>query len=59
MTTQPEPQPEERDAPPERHIEEEAMRGPGQGRPHEIRKDVGLGNEREPGPEGPPAPSDG
>ena len=58
MTTQPEPRPEERNAPPERHVEEEAMRGAGFERPDELREDVGLDEERDAEPEGAPQPTE-
>jgi hypothetical protein len=58
MTTQPEPTPEERDASLERRVEEQEMRYPGHGDPDEAREDVGLTDERDPEPEGPPSPPD-
>jgi hypothetical protein len=42
MTTQPEPEPRERDAPPERHVEEDEMRGATPADPDDAREDVGL-----------------
>jgi hypothetical protein len=58
VTTQPEPEPQERDAPPERRTEEEEMRYPGHGRPDEAREDVGLDERREPDPDEAPLPPD-
>jgi hypothetical protein len=51
VTPEPEPQPEETQAPPERREQEEATRGPGHERPDEIREDVGLDEPRRPQPE--------
>lgn len=58
MTTQPEPEPRERDAPPERRVEEDEMRYPGHGDPDEIRDDVGLDEPRSPDPEDAPETPD-
>jgi hypothetical protein len=46
MTTDPEPEPEETEALPERREEEDATRGPGHERPDEVREDVGLDEPR-------------
>jgi hypothetical protein len=56
MTTQPEPEPQERDAPPERRVEEDEMRYPRHGDPEDVREDVGLEKPRDPEPEGAPVP---
>lgn len=58
MTTQPEPEPEERDASLERRVEEQEMRYPGHGTPDEAREDVGLTEERDADPDGAPLPPD-
>jgi hypothetical protein len=50
-------EPEERDVPLERRVEEQAMRGPGHERPDDLRERVGLDEERDPEPgEAPPPP---
>jgi hypothetical protein len=56
VTTEPEPEPTERDAPPERRAEEEAMRYPKHDDPDAAREQVGLDDEREPEPDGAPLP---
>lgn len=58
MTEQPQPEPEERDAPLERRVEEDAMRGPAHARPDEAGKRAGLDEERDPEPDRPPLPPD-
>ncbi|HVM16437.1 MAG TPA: hypothetical protein VM290_02515 [Gaiellaceae bacterium] len=58
MTTQPEPEPEERDASLDRRVEEEEMRYPGHGHPDELSSDVGLDEPRDPEPDGAPMPPD-
>ena len=58
VTTQPEPEPEERDASLERRVEEEEMRYPGHGHPDDAREDVGLEEARDPEPDGAPLPPD-
>jgi hypothetical protein len=46
VTTQPDPRPEEDEAPPERREEEDATRAPGHERPDDVREDVGLDEPR-------------
>ena len=57
MEPEPTPEPEERDASPERLQEEEAMRFPEYSDPEERRARVGLGDQ-EPEPRGAPLPSE-
>ncbi len=52
------PTPEERDSPPERREEEDAMRYPGHEDPETAREEVGLDRERSPEPDGAPLPEE-
>ncbi len=56
MTREPEPTPEEAEAPLERREEEDAMRYPGHQQPDEQRDEVGLDEPRRSRPGGEPAP---
>ena len=52
------PEPEERDAPPERREEEDAMTYPGHDDPDVVRDRVGLPDEGRPEPSGAPPPQE-
>jgi hypothetical protein len=58
MTRHPEPDPREREAPPERRVEEDEMRYPGHGDPGDVREDIGLDEPRDPEPDGAALPPD-